>query len=126
VLIALNPWTQLEKMSRFRELFGRSKVMSSTYRIRVCIKEVRGNCAIDYKLGDCFTAKRFYVSDVRKGTCIHALSSMLTLLSPLLKGVSAKVLGIGEQDDIGYVRCPDQEKPYTYGGLRSKKNCSNF
>jgi hypothetical protein len=35
---------------------------------------------------------------------------MLTLLSPFLKGVSAKVLGIGEQDDVGYVQCPDPEE----------------
>jgi hypothetical protein len=41
---------------------------------------------------------------------------MLTLLSPLLKGVSARVLGIGEQNDIGYVQCPDPRKPYTYEG----------
>jgi len=62
-----------------------------------------------YKLGDCFTVERFHVSDVGKGICIHALSSMLTLLSLLLKGVSAKILGIGEQDDIGRVQCPDRE-----------------
>ena len=36
--------------------------------------------------------------------------------SPLLKGVSAKTLGIGETNDIGYVQCPDPGKPYTPGG----------
>ncbi|ADG90840.1 hypothetical protein Tagg_0566 [Thermosphaera aggregans DSM 11486] len=70
---------------------------------------------MDYKLGDCFTVEKFYVSDAEKGICIHALSSMLTLLSPLLKGVSAKVLGIGEQDDVGYVQCPDPGRPLTCG-----------
>jgi len=44
------------------------------------------------------------------------LASMLTLLSPFLKGVSAKVLGIGKEDDVGYVQCPDPGKPYTCGG----------
>jgi len=77
--------------------------MGLPYRVRICVKEVRGDCAMGYKLGDCFTVERFYISDVEKGICIHALSSMLTLLSPLLKGISAKVLSISEQDDVGYV-----------------------
>jgi len=90
--------------------------MSPSYRVRVCVKEVKGSCAMDYKSGDCFTVERFYVSDAGRGICIHALSSMLTLLSPLLKGVSAKDLGIGERDDVGYVQCPDPGRPYTCGG----------
>jgi len=67
--------------------------ISPLYKVRVRVKEVKGDCAMGYKLGNCFTVKRFYVSD----------ASMLTLLSPFLKGVSAKVLGISEQDDIDYV-----------------------
>jgi len=35
---------------------------------------------------------------------------------PFIKGVSAKTLGIGEEDDIGYIQCPDPGKPYTKGG----------
>jgi len=41
---------------------------------------------------------------------------MLTLLSPFLKGVSARALGIGREDDVGYVQCPDPEEPHTSGG----------
>jgi len=41
---------------------------------------------------------------------------MLTLTMPFLKGVSAKVLGIGEEDNVGYIQCPDPGKPYTSGG----------
>jgi len=41
---------------------------------------------------------------------------MLTLLSPFIKGVSAKELGIGSEDDIGYIKCPNPRKPYAYGG----------
>jgi uncharacterized repeat protein (TIGR04076 family) len=115
VIIALNPWAEPEEISKFRELLE-GKVMSSAYRVRVCVKEVRGSCAMGYRPGDCFVIERFYISEVGKGICIHALSSMLTLLSPFLKGVSAKVLGIGEQDDVGYVQCPDPGKPYTCGG----------
>jgi len=116
VLIALNPWAEPEEISRFREMLEGAEPMSSVYRVRVCVREVRGNCAMSYKPGDCFVVERFYISEVGKGICIHALSSMLTLLSPFLKGVSAKVLGIGEQDDVGYVQCPDPGKPYTCGG----------
>jgi uncharacterized repeat protein (TIGR04076 family) len=90
--------------------------MGLPYRVKICVKEVKGECAMGYKPGDCFTVERFYISDTRKGICIHALSSMLTLLSSFLKGVSAKVLGIGEQDEIGYIQCPDPGKPYTFGG----------
>jgi uncharacterized repeat protein (TIGR04076 family) len=77
---------------------------------------------MNYKPGDCFTVEKFYVSDAGKGICINALSSMLTLLSPLLKEVSAKILGRGEQNDVGYVQCQDPGKLYTCGGLKSRKN----
>lgn len=86
------------------------------YRVKVCVKEVRGRCAFGYKPGDCFVIEKYYIRDVGKGVCIHAFSSMLTLLSSFLKGVSAKTLGIGVEDDIGYIQCPDPGKPYTCGG----------
>ncbi|RLG83519.1 MAG: TIGR04076 family protein [Thermoprotei archaeon] len=87
-----------------------------SYRVKVCVKEVRGKCAMDYKPGECFTVEKYYIKDVGRGVCIHALVSMLTLLSPFLKGVSAKTLGIGAEDDVGYVQCPDPGEPYTCGG----------
>jgi len=86
------------------------------YRVKVCVKEVRGYCAMNYKPGNCFTVEKYYIRDAGKGVCLHALASMLTLLSPFLKGVSARILGIGGEDDIGYVQCPDPGKPYTCGG----------
>jgi hypothetical protein len=43
--------------------------------------------------------------------CFYAYS-----LNAFLKGVSAKSLGIGEEDDVGYVQCPDPGEPYTSGG----------
>jgi len=113
---SFNPWAKPEEISRFRKILEGAEPMSTAYRVRVCVREVRGNCAMGYKPGDCFVVERFYISEVGKGICIHALSSMLTLLSPFLKGVSAKVLGIGERDDVGYVQCPDPGKPYTCGG----------
>jgi hypothetical protein len=42
---------------------------------------------------------------------------MLTLLTPFLKGVSAKSLGIGDEDDVGNVQCPDPSEPYTSRGI---------
>jgi len=47
---------------------------------------------------------------------LYALASMLTQLSPFLKGVSARDLGIGGEDNVGYAQCPDPGKPYTCGG----------
>jgi len=99
----------------------------SRFKVKVVVKEVRGCCAAHYKPGDSFVVKEFYILENQKTRiCLHALSSMLTLLMPLLKGVSAKDLGIGSIDDIGYVQCPDPGKPYTCGGtvvfeLRRKK-----
>jgi len=91
-------------------------VVSLSYRIRVCVKEVKGKCAMGYRPGNCFIIERFYIKDTGKGVCLHALALMLTLLSPFLKGISANVLGIGAEDDIGYIQCPDPGEPYTYGG----------
>jgi uncharacterized repeat protein (TIGR04076 family) len=87
-----------------------------SYRVRICVKEVRGKCAMGYEPGDCFTIERFYITDIDKSLCLHALCSMLTLLMPFLKGFSAKDLGIGKEDDIGYAQCPDPGEPYTCGG----------
>ena len=83
------------------------------YCVRVCVKGVRGRCAMGYKAGDCFLAEYFYISNTGRAVCIHALSSMLTLLTPLLKGVSARALGIGREDNVGYVRRPGPGKPHT-------------
>jgi len=86
------------------------------YRVRVCVREVRGRYAMGYKPGDRFTVEGFYIEEVGEGICLHALASMLTLLPPFLKGVSARTLGIGREDDVGYVQCPDPGEPYTCGG----------
>jgi len=87
------------------------------YRIHVTVKEVKGYCTAGYRPGNSFEIEWFYIKpnqDVK--ICLHALNSMLTLLMPFIKGVSAKALGIGEEDDIGYIQCPDPGEPYTKGG----------
>ena len=89
----------------------------SRFEVKVVVKEVRGRCAAYYKPGDSFMVREFYILENQKARiCLHALSSMLTLLMPFLKGVSAKNLGIGSTDDIGYIQCPDPGEPYTCGG----------
>ena len=86
------------------------------YRVTVRVKEVRGRCAMGYEAGDCFLVEKYYIKDAGKGVCLHALAAMLTLLAPLLKGVPATALGIGKEEDAGYVQCPDPGEPYTCGG----------
>ncbi|MEM4465809.1 MAG: hypothetical protein QXJ95_09690 [Ignisphaera sp.] len=41
---------------------------------------------------------------------------MSSLLLLFLKGVSAPELGIGTEDDVEYVQCPDPVRPHTTGG----------
>lgn len=86
-------------------------------RVYITVKEVKGKCAANYKPGDQFVLEDFYISPNQKTKiCIHALSSMLTLLTPFLKGVPATKLGIGEHENVGYIQCPDPGPPYTCGG----------
>ena len=90
--------------------------MEPRYRVTVSVKEVRGICPL-YKPGDRIVFERFYLkSSSSKDLCIHVFSALSTLLSAFLHGSSAKDLGIGESDDIGYLQCPDPGPEYTKGG----------
>ena len=89
----------------------------SIYEVVIEVAEVRGSCAAGYRPGDRFVIKGFYI-DPKKWEakiCIHALTAMMSLLSPFIHGVSAKLLGIGDREDEGYIQCPDPGKPYTCG-----------
>ncbi len=87
------------------------------YRVRVVVEEVRGRCALGYRPGDSFVVEKYYVPPMQdKPICIHAFAAMLTILSPFLKGVSAKDMGVGPRDDTAYVQCPDPGPRYTCGG----------
>lgn len=86
------------------------------YELLVTVEEVRGRCAADYKRGDWFLIRGFYLESTQGArVCLHALSSMLTLVSPMLKGVPAEALGAG-RGDSAYVQCPDPGPPLTCGG----------
>jgi len=77
---------------------------SGSYAAEVTVKEVRCLCVLGYKPGDGFVVERFYIKETRgEAARLHALSVMLTPLSPFLKGVSAKEPGIGPEDDVGYL-----------------------
>ncbi len=87
------------------------------YRVLICVKEVKGYCAAGYKPGDCFEAEWFYLKPMQNTKiCLHALNAILTLLIPFMKGISARELGIGSEDNVGFLQCPDPGKPYTEGG----------
>lgn len=86
------------------------------YRVVIEVKEVRGLCPV-YRVGDRMVIEKFYVDTARSDNiCVHALVAMATLLSAFMRGYSAKALGIGDRDDVGYVQCPDPGPPYTKGG----------
>jgi len=91
--------------------------MAGNTVIYICVKEVKDHCAAGYKPGDIIIVERFYIKPLQKvKICLHALNAMLTFLVPLLKGISASELGIGKEEAIGYVQCPDPGTPYTCGG----------
>jgi len=61
--------------------------------------------------------KKFYVPpQLNTRIHLHALVEMPSLLLPFLKGVSARELDIGTEDDVGYVQYPDSGRSYTTGG----------
>lgn len=86
------------------------------YELRVIVEEVRGRCAAEYKPGDEFLMRGFYVERMQGiRICLHALAAMLTLASPMLKGVPSEALGIGS-GSVAHVQCPDPGAPLTCGG----------
>ena len=51
-----------------------------------------------------------------QNVCILAFATMATLISAFLHGASALDLGIGSEEDAGYLQCPDPGPPSTPGG----------
>jgi uncharacterized repeat protein (TIGR04076 family) len=85
-------------------------------RIVVTVEKIKGCCPI-YKIGDKITIEEFYInSQNSQNICIHAFSAMSTLLSAFLHNCSATKLGIGSEENTGYIRCPDPGPPCTRGG----------
>ena len=85
-------------------------------RIIIAVEKIRGNCPI-YKTGDKITIEQFYINSKNsQNIYIHAFAAMTTLLSAFLHGASAPELGIGSQEKICYIQCPDPDPPCTKGG----------
>ncbi len=86
------------------------------YRVKIRVKEVRGFCPL-YKPGDEIVLNGYYI-DTKKSApvCMHAFLALSSLLSAFSHGASARDLGIGEKDDVGYLQCPDPGPPHTKGG----------
>lgn len=86
------------------------------YKILIEVIKIRGNCPI-YKVGDKILLNGFYIESKNSSNiCMHAFSSMLSLLSAFSHGASAIELGIGKSEDEGYLQCCDPGEPYTKGG----------
>ncbi len=87
------------------------------HKVKIIVHKVIGRCGMGYRQSDEFIIEGYYIKPNRcVPVCIHALNSMMTLLIPFIKGISVKELGIGEDNDTGYVQCPDPGLPYTKGG----------
>lgn len=88
----------------------------SGYRLTITVKEIKGKCPV-YKPGDKIVIDDFCIN-VResKDVCMHAFSAMITSICALAHGYSARKLGIGSEDKVGYLQCPDPGPPFTMGG----------
>jgi uncharacterized repeat protein (TIGR04076 family) len=91
--------------------------MSKVRRLILTVKEIRGKCPV-YQVGDKMVVESpEVVLDKTDALCIHAMSSMLSMLVPLARQVSFKDLGLAlEEQNRGYVQCLDPGPPYTPGG----------
>jgi len=86
------------------------------YIVVLRVREIKGNCPV-YQVGDRIALDGYCIDSVRSSNvCMHAFSAMLTLLSAFAHGCSAVDLGIGDEADVAYLRCPDPGPPYTKGG----------
>lgn len=85
-------------------------------RVTVLVKAISGQCPL-YQVGDKIIIDDFYInSNESANVCLHAFSALLDLLSAFVHGSSAVNIGIGTENDVGYLQCPDPGPPYTKGG----------
>jgi len=91
--------------------------MNKVQRLVITVKEIRGKCPV-YEVGDKMIVDApEIVTAETDALCVHALSSMISMIIPLARGVSFKELGLAYKDgSVGYVQCLDPGEPYTPGG----------
>jgi len=87
------------------------------YRVTINVERLEGVCPLYVPGQTVATLNRWYF-EPRQETklCSHAVAAMLTALGPFSKGVSARNLGFGKENDIAFVQCPDPGEPYSCGG----------
>jgi uncharacterized repeat protein (TIGR04076 family) len=91
--------------------------LSKVHKLVLTVKEVRGRCPV-HKIGDKIVIEVPKIDTANTDVlCVHALGSMLSMLTALARGVSFKELGLAtEEGNVGYVQCLDPGPPYTTGG----------
>ena len=91
--------------------------MSTVHRLIITVKEIRGKCPV-FEVGDRIVIEGpNVVPEETDALCVHALGSMLSMITALGRGVSFKELGLAkEEGDVGYVQCLDPGPPYSLGG----------
>ena len=86
------------------------------YRVKARVARITGTCPV-YKVGDEIIIDKFFIDTQKsKNVCIHAFGALLSLLSAYLHGASAVDLGIGKEENKGFLQCPDPGPPETCGG----------
>lgn len=86
--------------------------------LEIEVIDIDGKCPV-FQVGDRIFLKGGFDVDCDRtdALCSHAFGSFLPFLAALSKGVSAKSLGLSEDDKgSAYVRCPDPGPPRTGGG----------
>lgn len=88
--------------------------LAKRYRLIVTVKEIRGKCPV-FKVGDKIVIESPYIVPRKTDAlCVHALGSMLSMITALTQGIGFKELGLAhEEDNVGYVQCLDPGPPYT-------------
>jgi len=91
--------------------------MRQVHKLTLTVKEIRGKCPV-HKLGDRIVFESPEIVTAKTDAlCVHAMGSMLSMLIPLVRGISFKDLGLAvKEGNVGYIQCLDPGPPYTHGG----------
>lgn len=91
--------------------------MAKLYRLVIRANEIRGNCPV-FEVGDKIVVESPHIIlNETDALCVHALGSMLSMITALSHGINLKELGLAhENGNVGYVQCLDPGHPYTAGG----------
>jgi uncharacterized repeat protein (TIGR04076 family) len=91
--------------------------MAKLYRLIIRANEIRGNCPV-FEVGDKIVVESPHIIlNETDALCVHALGSMLSMITALSHGINLKELGLAhENGNVGYVQCLDPGHPYTPGG----------